>query len=343
MENTNLYQGIWSGREVDELLKKSIDSTRPNLLENWYFAGAHDGYEGEFPINQRGNGLYESNGYTIDRWRMESTAEENSSSPTVSVGDEKIGLSNVQDVDFLFEQILDNATVKALAYQVVTISIVSRMFNLPDPTDVYSGGYFGIYSEEWGWFLQTPIYNDGDSTGQSAPVRIRSATGQFPLISTGKCSFRIFFPGSSYSGASVSLFAAKLELGQSQSLAYYEQTPFRIANGIQFSEIPDYNIEFLRCITSTADPSDVYANKPVDGMGLLFFSGVTVYARTGNIVEISDARITSDYVLLRCDIAEPRYIKEEPTWSTNTAGQFTLNGKCTVATTANITLGKKGN
>ena len=49
--------------------------------------------------------------------------------------------------------------------------------------------------------------------------------------------------------------AAKLELGTEQTLAHQE-------NGVWvLNEIPDYEYELYRCITSTADPSDTYANK----------------------------------------------------------------------------------
>ena len=49
--------------------------------------------------------------------------------------------------------------------------------------------------------------------------------------------------------------AAKLELGTEQTLAHQE-------NGVWvLNDVPDYEYELYRCITSTADPSDTYANK----------------------------------------------------------------------------------
>lgn len=52
-----------------------------------------------------------------------------------------------------------------------------------------------------------------------------------------------------------SYVAVKVELGTEQTLAHQE-------NGVWvLNEIPDYEYELYRCITSTADPSDTYANK----------------------------------------------------------------------------------
>lgn len=48
-----------------ELQRKS----NPNLLDNWYFVGGGSQQGGgQFPINQRGETEYATNGYTIDRW-----------------------------------------------------------------------------------------------------------------------------------------------------------------------------------------------------------------------------------------------------------------------------------
>lgn len=75
---------------------------------------------------------------------------------------------------------------------------------------------------------------------------------------------------------------------------------------------------------------------------ILFFTNQAVAAATGNILDISNAKITADYVLLECTFATPTNITTKLTWTTS-AGHFILNGTCTTATTANITLGKKGN
>lgn len=44
-----------------------------NLLDNWYFVGGGSQLGGVFPINQRGQTSYATNGYQIDRWHCQST------------------------------------------------------------------------------------------------------------------------------------------------------------------------------------------------------------------------------------------------------------------------------
>lgn len=58
-----------------------------------------------------------------------------------------------------------------------------------------------------------------------------------------------------YTRTTKTAVAAKLELGTEQSLAHQE-------NGVWvLNEIPDYEYELFRCMTSTADSTDTYANK----------------------------------------------------------------------------------
>jgi hypothetical protein len=77
--------------------------------------------------------------------------------------------------------------------------------------------------------------------------------------------------------------------------------------------------------------------------GRLWFSSVAVSAGTSQqILSISDAKITADYVLARIEWTNPSYITAGYTWTTG-AGNFTLSGTATAATTANILLVRKGN
>ena len=100
-----------------------------------------------------------------------------------------------------------------------------------------------------------------------------------------------------------------------------------------------------------ANESTVTGNTVSDALGtlngaindkILYFTSQAVSATTGNILDISNAKITADYVLLECTFAAPQNITTKLTWTTS-AGHFILNGTCTSATTANVTLGKKGN
>lgn len=74
---------------------------------------------------------------------------------------------------------------------------------------------------------------------------------------------------------------------------------------------------------------------------ILYFYQKAVSATTGNIVTISDSRITANSVVLECTFANPAYITTDVTWTTS-AGSLVLNGTCTTATTANIAVGLAG-
>lgn len=77
---------------------------------------------------------------------------------------------------------------------------------------------------------------------------------------------------------------------------------------------------------------------------ILYYSAVTVSAGSGIIASITDSAITSDHVVVDCVFTVPTNITTDVTWTTsNTAPQLTLNGTCTAATTASITLAKKNN
>lgn len=137
----------------------------------------------------------------------------------------------------------------------------------------------------------------------------------------------------------VDAIAAKLELGSTQTLAHQE-------NGVWvLNELPNFEEQLIRCKTSKADPSDTYANQIIayePSGGGLWFTSVAVAATTGDIATITDAAITSDYVLARIEWANPAAIVTTPTW-TSSSGSFVINGKSTKSTTANVLLVLKNN
>jgi hypothetical protein len=74
----------------------------------------------------------------------------------------------------------------------------------------------------------------------------------------------------------------------------------------------------------------------------LYFTSVACAATTGNFATVSNANISADHVVVECTFANPSAITTDVTWTTAN-GSLTLNGTCVSATTANITLSKKGN
>ena len=74
----------------------------------------------------------------------------------------------------------------------------------------------------------------------------------------------------------------------------------------------------------------------------LRFENVAVSATTGDIATITDARITADHVVVECVWGNASAITTDVTCTTS-AGSLVLNGTCTAATTATVTLVKKCN
>ena len=94
--------------------------------------------------------------------------------------------------------------------------------------------------------------------------------------------------------------------------------------------------------TSRASATDVQALQGAAENKVLYLTSVQVSATTGNIVSVSDAKITTDHVLTECIFADSNVITSDVTWAT-TDGSFTLVGTCARATTVNVVLVKKDN
>ena len=74
-----------------------------------------------------------------------------------------------------------------------------------------------------------------------------------------------------------------------------------------------------------------------------YFASQTVsVASNAEILRITDTSITTDTVVLGCVFDEPSYISGDVAW-TSYAGYISFIGTCTVATTADVTLGTKIN
>lgn len=194
-----------------------------NLLRNWYFVGGGTG-RGVFPVNQRGLASYSNATYTVDGWKIRqngNSLQVNSSNVTFYKG------STYAQCDF--HQFIDTATLARLLGKHVTATILWDSTHLDTVTFTWVSTNPAVMSgTEWTLFC-------GGTTSVFTNFCIR-------------CS-----------ATSLSVQAVKLELGTEQTLCHNEGTaeaPVWVLN-----EIPDYEYELYRCMTSTADPSDTYANK----------------------------------------------------------------------------------
>lgn len=93
---------------------------------------------------------------------------------------------------------------------------------------------------------------------------------------------------------------------------------------------------------TTQIATTAYVRGEVSKEILYFYQRAVSAATSATIMTISDSRITTDTVVLECTFARPDYITSSITW-TSATGSITFSGTCTAATTANVTLGIKGN
>ena len=107
------------------------------------------------------------------------------------------------------------------------------------------------------------------------------------------------------------------------------------ANG-KLSDAPSDGKQYLRKNGAWVEPA-------ASGSGILYFYQQPVSAATtAEIMRITDAAITTDTIVLECTFADPGNVLGKVDW-TSYAGYIAFTGTCSAATTANVTLGQKGN
>lgn len=197
--------------------------TRLNLLDNWCFIGG--GGRGQLPINQRGENFYTADGaYTIDRWKLVSPSQ----SLTLSVQSSGINLhKTLQRGDTGFYQVLGNQDNVG---KTVTVSIL------------YSGTGLSDVS------LDSPGLANGNIFQDSTTMTLTSATYELGTGSVGTISNSAYVGiklGSSMSTFNtLTIYAIKLEIGETQTLAYQD-----LAGGWNLLSQPenDYLVQLLKC------------------------------------------------------------------------------------------------
>lgn len=202
-----IYQGAWTGPEIDAAIGRASRISNPNLLDNWCFVGGgSNNAEGALPINQRGQNSYTGGGnsYTIDRW---SIREVNNSLTVASDGVTAAKGSSAQKCDFY--QMLPQGLINSLIGKTLTASVL------------YDGGIV----------IGTFVYDTSASLVAADSNIIVYSGGSYPTY-TNFC-IRV--------ANSQKIYAAKLEIGNQQTLAHYE-------NGLLvLNEIPNYAEELAKC------------------------------------------------------------------------------------------------
>ena len=192
-----------------------------NLLRNWYFAGGGTG-RGVLPVNQRGQSSYTATGSSTVR--AFNSWRLIHGVATLLSGSVNIQFNSSAGNDAICEQLVK---IDDLPVGIYTFSIL-----LADGT-MYSGTNTLVESTG-----NRIFYNQNG---------IRLCVNRYATY------YQVFFGIASTAG--IGIKAVKLESGQEQTLAHQE------GNTWVPNEIPDYEEEFIKCQTSTADSTDTYANK----------------------------------------------------------------------------------
>ena len=158
------------------------------------------------PVNQRGQTEYtEASKYVIDRWWLQLDT-------SLSIVDGGVKISGKWDIEQFFENTLPNATY--------TLSMLYKDKTGTDDLRFIVGNR-----------------SDGDIKG----VNTKNASGLLSFTVTSDIINKIIIGFSGSTDNSVTLLAAKLELGDTQTLAHKE-------NGVWvLNEIPDFGEQLARC------------------------------------------------------------------------------------------------
>ena len=244
----------WTSKHTGQKIDDTIDYVcNPNLLDNWYFGN---------PVNQRGQTSYTGTGYGIDRWKM--TGDGN---PNLILGDNYItynGVGNTnlaQDVEGKF------------AGKTLTLS-----FLLKDPVNCM----IAIRKPDWNVFSWFAIRGDSGLYSVTATIPNDYTEDRIRLTLCAGAS------GESVAH-SAGIFASKLELGSTQTLAHQDANGNWVLN-----EIPDYGEQLRRCqryfqtfATESLRPTNALDFRPVmratPALSTITVGGKTLYTASADL------------------------------------------------------------
>ena len=191
-----------------------------NLLDNWYFVGGGSQQGGgRFPINQRGQTSYPGPGYIIDRWKISDDGG------TLTVNQNGITYQNTTENTSYLSEILE----------------LSRL--IPGGQYTMSALFAGGSAKKAAEFVCYRPGSPGYSvfTGNAVEgAGLSSVTFTVPEDTTSLEARMIVGPyGTTGDFTAV---AAKLELGDHQTLAYQDED-----GAWQLFETPDYGEELAKC------------------------------------------------------------------------------------------------
>lgn len=211
----------------NNVVSTKVYPCNPNLLDNWYFGN---------PVNQRGQTSYAGTGYGLDRWYT--TGE----TLTVEVTADGVKLyKNAASANPGWVQALEAADIEGMT---TTVSLLYKGNGAGARLRVGSAGTHQLLLENVSdWTL-------AQKTFAAESWSIGSLTDS--IIVAVQCFVDMA------ANAPLHIRGVKMELGDQQTLAHQDSSGNWILN-----EIPNKEEELIKCITSTADSTDTYANKVI--------------------------------------------------------------------------------
>lgn len=181
-----------------------------NLLDNWYFLN---------PINQRGQMEYTGAGYSIDRWRIWNNTT------TLALNDDGIIISNIENPNngLIFTQPFES--FRLIPGETYTFSL------LVDVLEINTGGVAISMGQPSGWIggIHSETFTLGKQLLYVTFIRDKEDTNV------------IINFGVNLHNGKAKLIAAKLEIGDHQTLAHKEGDTWVL------NEIPNYGEELAKC------------------------------------------------------------------------------------------------
>lgn len=224
---------VRSGAVFNALNRK----VNPNLLRNWYLAGGGSG-GGILPVNRQGKSSYQGPGYAIDGWHVRGTA-------IVALSAGGVSITAPVDTDFKgFSQSIAEVRNELIG-KTVTVSALISNYNMSDHA---SYPRMGLYAANSGTthtaaILTTHINGNGLFTATGV---IPASISQYSSLNFTAC----YIASDTNVAGSMTIVAAKVELGESQTLAHQENGTW-VPNAI-----PIYEEEFLKCQLNNSNTSD---------------------------------------------------------------------------------------
>lgn len=222
-----------------------------DLLDNGYFVYGREinnNYTnvGTFPINQRGSQSSSAAGYMIDRWRHNGTGL------LVSIGKDFLTLTTTTSTAYGFNQYLEQPYSWWIGKK-ITATVVLAVASGLSPSGyklIRVGGTLTVPDGDTGSNVYHNFISDYDNNIRPRIIVDNGSTVQFSILVNGS--------------STVNVVAAKLEIGDTQTLSHEEFFSYGSYYSEVLNEIPNYDEQLLRCRISTADSADPYANQSIE-------------------------------------------------------------------------------